>query len=352
VDTLTHALSGALLARASAPRDAPPRSIPRRVAAGFFACAFPDLDFVIGFIGPVEYLMHHRGATHSILLAPLWAIAAAWVLAKILREPRGWHALYGVCLLGIVAHIAGDLITSFGTMIFAPLSSARFAWGTTFIIDLWFSGIILAGLLASALRYRSRVPSIAACAVLAGYVLFQGWAKSEALEFAARHAASLGRPGAEIAAYPRAVSPFNWTVYVSDDEVHRYAHINLVRTQARSAGPGDGFAARLDAPFLPLAEARWETRTRFGASPDERELARSAWDSGALDFFRWFAEKPAFDARTQASTCVWFIDLRFVNPGRDWVPFRFGACRESASGEWRAYERFDSGEHYRVRTPS
>lgn len=351
MDTLTHALSGALLARATAPRDAPPRSIPRRIAAGFFACAFPDLDFVIGFIGPVEYLMHHRGATHSILLAPLWAIAVAWVLAKILREPRGWRALYGVCLLGIAAHIAGDLITSFGTMILAPFSNARFAWGTTFIIDLWFSGIILAGLLASALRYRSRVPSIAACVVLAGYVLFQGWAKSEALEFAARHAASLGLANAEITAYPRAVSPFNWTVYVSDAEVHRYAHINLVRTQAQSAGPGDGFVARLDAPFLPLAEARWETRTRFGATRAERELARSAWESGTLDFFRWFAEKPAFDSRTQGSDCVWFVDLRFLNPGRDWVPFRFGACRESASAPWRAYERLDSGERYRVRTP-
>src|SRR6185436_18903365 len=114
-------LSGALLARATAPRDAPPRSLPRRIAAGFFACTFPDIDFVVAFIGPVEYLMNHRGATHSILLLPLWAIVVAWVLAKILREPRGWRALYFVSALGIAAHIAGDVITSYGTMILAPL---------------------------------------------------------------------------------------------------------------------------------------------------------------------------------------------------------------------------------------
>ena len=77
MDTLTHALSGALLARATAPRDQPPLSIPRRVAAGFFACAAPDLDFVIGFIGPVEYLFHHRGVTHSLLLLPLWSVCSA-----------------------------------------------------------------------------------------------------------------------------------------------------------------------------------------------------------------------------------------------------------------------------------
>lgn len=349
MDTLTHALSGALIGRATAPGDAPPRSIPRRIAAGFFACAFPDIDFVIGFIGPVEYLLHHRGATHSVLLLPFWALVVSWVLAKVLREPRGWRALYGVCAIAIGAHILGDLITSFGTILFAPFSSARFGWGTTFIIDLWFSGIILAGLLGSAFFYRSRLPSVAASVLLAGLVLFQGWLKSEALEFASRHAASLGRAGAEITAYPRAVSPFNWTVYVSDAEAHRFAHINLVRKQPLP--PGAGFLARLDAPFLPLGQARWESRMRFGSTREEREAARSAWESGKLDFFRWFAEKPAFDGATAGSTCVWFIDLRFVNPGRDWVPFRFGACRDSPDGRWHAFERSASGLPGRLRTP-
>src|SRR5688500_14607671 len=111
MDTLTHALSGALIARAAAPKDAPPRSLPRRVAAGFFACAAPDLDFVIGFVGPLEYLLSHRGVTHSVLLLPLWALVLSWLLAKILREPRGWRALYGVCALALFAHIVGDYIT-------------------------------------------------------------------------------------------------------------------------------------------------------------------------------------------------------------------------------------------------
>src|SRR3974390_1209086 len=52
MDTLTHALSGALLARATAPRQAPPGSLPRRVAAGFLAGASPDLDGVAGLFGP------------------------------------------------------------------------------------------------------------------------------------------------------------------------------------------------------------------------------------------------------------------------------------------------------------
>ena len=110
MDTLTHALSGALLARAM---PAPAGAVARRVAAGFFACAAPDLDFVASFAGPVEYLLNHRGVTHSLLLMPAWAMGVAWLLAKVLREAGGWRALYAVCLAAIALHIAGALYHTF-----------------------------------------------------------------------------------------------------------------------------------------------------------------------------------------------------------------------------------------------
>jgi len=337
MDTLTHALSGALLARATAPKDAPPRSIPRRVAAGFFACAAPDLDFVLAFASPVLYLEQHRGPTHSVLLLPLWALLLSWVLAKILREPRGWRALYGVSALSLGAHILGDLITGFGTLIFAPLSDARYAWGMTFIIDLWFSGIILAGLIACLVWRGSRAPALAAGAVLVAYVGFQALLKEQALDYARGYAQKQGWSEVEIAAHPRAVSPFNWTVFASDEAAHRFAHVNLRRTEPLP--PAHDFIGRLDAAFQPLAHARWETRTRYGETEAEQRIARAAWASPALGFMRWFADQPAFDGLTAGSTCVWFVDLRFLNPGRGWLPFRYGACRERPGAPWRAFER-------------
>jgi inner membrane protein len=337
MDTLTHALSGALLARATAPKDAPPRSIPRRVAAGFFACAAPDLDFVIGFVGPVEYLLSHRGVTHSLILLPLWAFLLAWLLAKVLRERGGWRALYGVSALALLVHIVGDVITSFGTMIFEPFSDWRAGLGTTFIIDLWFSGIILAGLIASAIFYRSRAPSVAASILLVGYVGFQFVQKQQALDLGFNYANSMAIRDARVTAHPRPVSPFNWTVFVSDDEVHRFAHVNLVRKEPRRYAPGDGFIARIDSPYMPAEQAIWVARSRYGET--DRELIREAWNSQALAFFRWFAEAPAFDGLSEGSSCVWFADLRFLTPGREWLPFRFGACRESANAPWRGYER-------------
>lgn len=284
-------------------------------------------------------MLNHRGATHSLILLPAWAWLVAWVLAKILRDPGGWRALYGVCALSIGAHIAGDWITSFGTMIFAPFSDWRAALGTTFIIDLWFSGIIAAGLVFSAVLFRSRIPSLVSLAVLAGYVGFQYMQKEKALEFGAQYAAARGLRNVDIAAHPRAVSPFNWTVFVSDERVHRFAHVNLVRESARRFSPGDGFVAKLDAPYEPLASAHWQTRSRYG----ERDVAKEAWNAPALGFLRWFAERPALDGVTKGPECYWFLDLRFLNPGRDWVPFRFGACRDRPGGAWRAFEPSEPG---------
>ena len=324
-----------MLARATAPKDLPARSLPRRIAAGFFACAAPDLDFVVSWFGPVAYLELHRGPTHSLVLLPFWAFVFSWVLAKILREPGGWRALYGVTALGIALHIAGDLITSFGTMILWPLSDMRPGLGTTFIIDPWFSGIIVAGLLVSIFCRKTKLPSIAASVALCAYVGFQGVLKERALDYARDYARSRGLQDADIAAHPRAVSPFNWTVFVSDGREHNFAHINLVREVPRKFTPGDGFVAKLDAAFQPRATARWETRSRFG----EGGLGKEAWDSRPLAFYRWFAERPAFDGWSDFPTCAWFLDLRFANPGRDWVPFRFGACRVAPGAPWRAYER-------------
>jgi inner membrane protein len=281
--------------------------------------------------GPQTYLLNHRGVTHSVILLPLWALAVSWLLAKLLREPGGWRALYGVTALGIGAHIAADVITSYGTMVFAPLTDWRAAIGTTFIIDLWFSGIIVAGLIASAIAYRSRWPAVVALVVLVAYVGLQYLQREQALEFAARHA----RPGMQIDAHPRPVSPFNWTVFVSDDQAHEFAHINLVRKVPRRYQPGDGFIARIDAPYMPLDLAIWVRRSRYGEV--DQPLAQEAWHSPALDFFRWFAAEPAYDGASDG--CVWFVDLRFLTPGRDAMPFQFGACREAPGAPWRADER-------------
>jgi len=187
------------------------------------------------------------------------------------------------------------------------------------------------------------VPAVAAGAVLVAYVGFQAVLKEQALDYARGYAQKQGWGGVELAAVPRAVSPFNWTVYASDEVAHRFAHVNLRRQEP--LGAAHDFVGRMDAAFQPLALARWETRPRYGETEAEQRIAREAWASSALGFMRWFAGLPAFDGLSAGSTCAWFVDLRFLNPGRDWLPFRYGACQERPGGPWRAFERLEGAAH-------
>ena len=341
MDTLTHALSGALLARATAPKLGDGKSLPlrRRLLVGFLACAAPDLDFVFGYLGPIEYLYHHRGITHSLILLPLWAFLLAKLCAVLWRRDRPWRAYFGVIAMGIGLHIAGDWITSYGTMMLAPLSDARYGIDTTFIIDLWFTGIIVAGLSAALAWGASRAPAIAGLAVLCCYVAFQAVQQQRAIEWGQEYARGAGLDRAEVTALPRPVSPFNWLVIARSGEQVRYSFVNLARSRSVEIAPDAGWIVRLDAVHLPLAQAQWVFGSRFGSTDAERAVAREAWSLPQFEFFRWFAEEPVL-LRVDAgnpSRCAWFQDLRFFTPGRNEWPFRYGMCREG-DGPWKLFQ--------------
>jgi len=343
MDTLTHALSGALAARATAPQPSPATlPVGRRMLIGALAAAFPDLDFVTAYVSPIFYIQHHRGITHSLLLAPLWALLIAYVCSLVWRRDRSWRAYFGVAAMGVGLHILGDLITSYGTMVFAPLSDARYAWDTTFIIDLWFSGILLVGLLVSWAWRGSRVPAAAALAVLATYVGWQATLQRVAVEFGRGYALGAGLQAPRVTAQPRPASPLNWMVFVEEGERLDYAMVRLADGAAPPPVPADaGFVARLSAPYLPLNHAIWVTTSRFGGNPQDASIARAAWQQPEFAFFRWFAAYPVVyrvdhGGRGSADTCAWFQDLRFFTPGRSTFPFRYGLCREG-EGPWRIY---------------
>jgi inner membrane protein len=346
MDTLTHALSGALIARAVAPAQTRPAAPTTRqlVMAGTVAALFPDTDILTTLLSPLTYLTLHRGVTHSFLLLPVWAVLLALLMALTTRKLPAWRDYVLVCGLGVGIHILGDWITSFGTMFLAPLSDARFALGTTFIVDLAFTGIILAGLFASLLWRKSRIPATAALTVLCGYVGMQAWLRQQAIEFGERYAEANGLIGAQVDALPRPPLPGNWTVVVSAGEEYRFAHINLWRDSVPNAAPDAGLIARIHASFAPPANATWEATARFGLSEADRALALEAWGQGQFGFYRWFAELPALYRidRGNPSTCVWFQDLRFLTPGRVASPFRYGLCRE-AGGPWGLFKLTGAG---------
>jgi len=341
MDTLTHALSGALLARATEPASPRADQLPRRTRMwiGFWAAAFPDSDFIVRFIDPLTYLITHRGITHSVVMLPLWALVLAFVFMWIMRKKYSWRAFVGVCALGIAAHIAGDVITAFGTMIFAPLSDWRAQLPVTFIIDPYFTGILIAGLIAAAVWKDTRRPAVVGLAVLAGYIGFQGVLHQRAVAVGEAYAASHGLKTAEVFAVPQPFSPFNWMLVVEHGNDYHLSYVSLVRRELPEALPDDTFwLRRVNASYFPADKAAWFQVPRYGETPMEAALAEKLWHSETFARFRRFALFPAvYRVDTgREKTCVWFNDLRFALIGRD-MPFRYGACQGVADMAWKVF---------------
>ncbi len=343
MDTLTHALSGALLARATEPHVRRADQLPRhwRMLVGFLTAAFPDSDFIFNFADPLTYLSMHRGVTHSIILLPLWAALLALIFFYLARKRYPWKAFVGMCALGVGAHIAGDVITAFGTMIFAPFSNWRLQLPTTFIIDLYFSGIIVLGLIASAIWRRTRAPAVIALGALASLVAFEGFQHQRAVAVGAAYIDAQRLDGARAQAIPQPLSPFNWLVVVEQEKTYHLATINLVRDETLAPSQDAGWLARIDASYSPVKNAHWLQVSRYGT--DDESLVETVWRLPSLARYRDFAMFPALLRIEHAPerTCVWFNDLRFLMAERV-NPFRYGACQRAGDMSWKVYRLVDA----------
>ena len=113
------------------------------MGVGAIAAAFPDSDFLLGYVSELTYLQAPR--CHAfIVAAAAVGVLLAWLTSRLYRlggrEGPSWRRIYPLACAALFVHILGDLITQFGTMIPAPFSDRRFGLGTTFIIDLVLSG--------------------------------------------------------------------------------------------------------------------------------------------------------------------------------------------------------------------
>lgn len=348
MDTLTHALSGALAARATAPDRPRPEQLPRRLRmwVGFWAAAFPDSDFILRFIDPLLYLTTHRGITHSVVMLPLWAAVLTFAFMWITHKRYSWRAFVGVIALGIGAHIVGDVITAFGTMIFAPFSDWRAQLPTTFIIDPYFTAILGAGLIASAVWKDTRRPAVIGLAVLAGYIGIQGLLHSRALMAGEGYAARLGLKDAVVSALPQPFSPFHWMLVVEDGNEYHLSYVSLARRDLPEPLPEDAYwLKRVHASYFPADKLAWFQVPRFGETPMEATLAEKVWHAETFARYRRFALFPAVYRVDKGPdrTCVWFNDLRFALVGRD-MPFRYGACQSAASAPWKVYRLLNGND--------
>lgn len=332
MDPLTHALSGALLARCI---ERPGQRLPARsrILAFAIGAAFPDVDYVLFLFDPLDFLNLHRGATHSLILLPLWAWLLAVCLARILGG--SWRQFFWPCALGILAHIAGDVITIYGTKLLFPLSDQPFALGWSFDVNPYIAFLTAVGFLVT-LAWRPRLAASATLAAIAAFLILLFTLREQALAVARDYARASGLERATVYAVPQPLSPFHWSLIVAGERGYRVAYLDLIAGQPAALRPDASPLRRMAASYRPRGALQWVEHPRFGEAPSL--VALEAWEHPQLAPFRHFAELPALYRidRDDGALCVWFTDLRHALPGLA-PSFRHGLCRSAPEADWRPY---------------
>src|SRR5262249_5610630 len=136
MDNVTHSVAGLVLAESmarlrarGANADPSAHFGPTAAIASMVAANLPDADLFYTGIGGdrLRYMLHHRGYTHTVVVAVLGAILV-WVVVMLLRR---WHAgewpgrrdarwLALLFLAGTLSHLVLDWTNSYGVHPFWP----------------------------------------------------------------------------------------------------------------------------------------------------------------------------------------------------------------------------------------
>lgn len=347
MDTLTHGLAGALLARAvpSTGNETLDRTLARREAwVGFAAAMFPDADVFVSPFSAEFYITHHREFTHSFVTLPAWVVILT-VLASIRLSPAlgppgaaerrtAVRRLGVVVALALMSHILLDWITSWGTMFLSPISSARFSLDWTFILDAALSGLLvlgLAGVRAVSKRSfpRSRIAARAGLLAATAYVGFCGIRHGEAV----RLGEALAPLSSVRAAIPQPGSPDRWLLLSDDGPTVTATFVDLGKRGREISRPAEadelvrtGFRGGALNLFRNLAGV-YHSRDDLAPRVIEKSngpLARTTLENGVAGVFGRFARFPAARQELRGEAVeVLLRDVRFGYLSKEVDPFTY-----------------------------
>lgn len=165
IDPITHGLIGAALSRLSGN----PLELTDPILIGCtLGAMLPDLDIVTHVKGRVNYLLQHRGASHSLLALGSMALALGTVVYYVFPTSP-WLTVVFWTLVGTLSHGLADLLNSYGAQLLWPFNKKKFtinmAMLTEPVIFLLFLGSLVVSIWQPDFAFRSTIITLFLSAV-------------------------------------------------------------------------------------------------------------------------------------------------------------------------------------------
>lgn len=139
MDTITHTLFGVGIFQSVNKEKMSKKEKYALLVTSIGASQIPDIDVISQLWDTTgQYQMWHRGITHSIFLAPIWALFF-YLINRYIFKIKGIQS-YFIALLAVFIHNTSDVFNAWGTGYLEPFSTVRLTFGTVPIVDLviWF----------------------------------------------------------------------------------------------------------------------------------------------------------------------------------------------------------------------
>ncbi|MDY7010311.1 MAG: metal-dependent hydrolase [Planctomycetota bacterium] len=259
MDTVTQGLLGAVTAqlgfRERIGRDASWVAAATAVVPDLDIFVKPLLQFMGVNVNGLNMMHIHRGLSHSLLMTPVIAAAAAglWWLARrrALRnanasgrsdaethsQPSGarrrptFGLLYACCFVAALSHPILDWCTSYGTQILSPITKTRYAIDAIPIVDIFYTPALILTLLACRLVRWFKGGSCRAAIIvgIAGFTLSCGYiAAGLTIGLRLRAATEKTLNLNHTRAYPMLGTIFLWRITAVDDDAWYVARHNVL----------------------------------------------------------------------------------------------------------------------------
>ncbi len=320
MDPISQGTVGATLAQTASSKD----KVKAATWMGVFGGLAPDLDiFIFSPTDPLLFLEFHRQFTHSLFFIPFGALIVAAVMHRIVARGLSFREAYLFCFLGYATHGLLDACTTYGTQLFWPFSSERFAWNNVSIIDPVFTFPILGLVITGVLKKRPFFAQIALVWAVS-YLCFGIIQRDRAVDAGWQLAASRGHTPTRLEAKPGFANMVLWkVVYETEDKYY----VDAIRVGIDSkVFPGDN-AIKLDLE----KHFTWLDHTSQQAKDIER--------------FRWFSNNYlALDPKVSNR----IIDVRYsVVPNEIEALWAIDLVQERGNDEhvdWRSLRTTDTAQ--------
>ena len=284
MDTITQIALGAAVGEAALGKKVGNKA----VAWGAVGGTIPDLDVLImPFVSEVQALAIHRGFSHSITFAILFAPVFGWIIHKIHRNAAAtWKDWSWLAFWTVFTHPILDSFTVYGTQLFQPFSDYPVAWNSIFIIDPAYTLPLLAGVITVCFLRRNaslrRKINYAALALSTFYLLL-GFAIK--LHVQSVFETSLNQQQISYNHIMNANTPFNIFLWMGIAETEETQWVGLYSIFDK------------------------DTNIQFQEIPKNKNLIAAAMNQPAIKRLMWFSR--GYYTVKEHNGTLYFNDLRF-----------------------------------------